>query len=506
MKKIEIIALLGAWIFILLLHSFFLKEIYYDHDVAGYAYNTAEVMNNRGWFASTWNNKPPGINFIYLAAFNLLGRSFITTRIITILANFLAVFLLYLLGKKLLYKEVSFFFLIPIFYALFCVSIDPYGFGVNLETVMSVFEIAGILFLGLAVKKEKGSLYFISGLMMGVGFIIKQAALVTLTAGLFGIFILSTINKASYKVLIKKILIFTSAFLIPVILTSLFFVFQGVFDKFFKYTFVFSYRYMQNMVTEIQIMSAYKIIWENLGIELMVFSVLVLAGIVYALLKRSFSMILILIWFVISFLFSMVAPFEHYLLQLIAPLACLSAIGFSYIYKSILKTKLSKALIFILLAVFYLHTYILVDTVSKKITDNISDINERFMAAEFIKKRASPQDKLFVWDDLGGCSIYFWTGLNNASHFRVKYHLLPKDLMRTTQRVLAGDYNLNRSYFLAEFRKEPPIYVVVVDHKVNRVGLDLEKKSFPEFFDILNKQYLIEKKTDICTIYRRLLK
>ncbi len=99
MRKKELFFLLSAWLFIILSLSYYLKETYYNIDIPGYAYNTQEVMNGRGWYASTWNNKPPGIIFIYLIAFSIFGKSLIATQIISILANILSAFLLYLLGR-----------------------------------------------------------------------------------------------------------------------------------------------------------------------------------------------------------------------------------------------------------------------------------------------------------------------------------------------------------------------------------------------------------------------
>ena len=144
--KNEIFFLLSCFL-IIFLQSFYLREIFYDADVAGYAYNTIEIINGRGWYASTWNNKPPGINLIFILVFSLFGKSFLSIQIAVLLANLLSAFLMYLIGKFLLEEEIRLSFLLPILYALFCVSPAIGGHTGNCEVFLAVFEIAGILFL-----------------------------------------------------------------------------------------------------------------------------------------------------------------------------------------------------------------------------------------------------------------------------------------------------------------------------------------------------------------------
>lgn len=509
MRRKELFFLLSAWLFIMLLHSYYLKERYYVNDVAGYAYNTLEVMNGRGWYASTWHNKPPGINFIYLIAFSIFGKSFITTQIIALLADILSAFLLYLLGRYILYKEIRLFFLLPISFALFCVSVGLEGHCANTETFLAVFEIAGMLFLGLAYKKKKNTFYFMSGLMLGIAFMIKQAGLMTFIAGLIFIFVVKIIDKKDVKFLIGKLFIFIISFFIPLALLSIFFLSQGVFDKFIKYTFIIPYQYGKEMsaVARMRIIQSREGIWDMLGIELIVFGISALFGTLYILLKRSRVMILILIWFIICcFEFSLFGIFPHYYIQLIAPFVCLSVIGLSYIYQNILRERILKVSFSVLLVIPYLHTIsstinsgtlIIPETGQYRF---LASQQDRFLASQYIKKRTNPQDKIFVWDDIEGCSIYFWTGLTNITHFRVKYCFLPKELMRPQQRAFAGDYKLNQKSFLSDLNKELPIYIIIVDD--DRYGPDSEKKAFLEFFDILEKRYVAEAKIGICTIYR----
>ncbi len=502
MRKKELLFLLSAWLFIMLLHSYYLKERYYVIDVAGYAYNTLEVMNGHGWYASTWHNKPPGINFIYLIAFSIFGKSFISTQIIALLANILSAFLMYLIGRYLLYEEIRLFFLLPISFALFCVSAALDGHTANADTFMAVFEIAGILFLGLAYKNKKNTFYFMSGLMLGIAFMIRQAGLMTFIAGLIFIFVVKIIDKEDVKFLLSKLFIFIISFFVPLALLSIFFLWQGVFDKFIKYTFIIPYQYGKDMSVEARFMiiQSCKRIWNLLGIELIVFGIPALLGILYTLLKHSRTMILILIWFIICcFEICLFGIFPHYYIQLIAPFVCLSVIGLSYIYQNILRKRILKVLFSILLVVPYLHTTDL--TINKGTQIMPGEIQDRFLASQYIKKRTSPQDKIFVWDDIDGCSIYFWDSFTNITHFRVKYCFLPKDLMRPNYRALAGDYKLNQKNFLSDLNKELPIYIVIVND--NWYGPDyLEKKAFLEFFDILEKRYAVEKKINTCIIYR----
>jgi len=509
MKKSEIWFLLIAIVFIVLQHIHYFSELYYDCDIPIYAYSSLNILNGEGWFHGIWHGKPPGINFIIISAFKLFGQSFKSIYLVALIFNLSSLVLIYLLAKLLLSKETKLYFLLPVFFILFFAAEPFRAYSANTEIFLLPFEIAGILFLGL-------NRYLLSGLFLGLGFLIRQTEIYAFVAGFSFIVAAGILDKTTLKAIIKNLLGFIVAFILPLLLISLWFFNKGAFDKFFKQVFLFNVQGLGEYLTVVrkkELLLTAKIFWVKFNFEIILFGLLSLIATICTIFKRSKARILITLWFLITSLGLLIsAVYSHHFIQLMPAAATISLLGFSDIFENIKKLFTKKAYlrnIFISILITLLFASFIRLTVSlvarMRFTYSPYLVKDRLSAAAYIKEHTSAQDKIFVWDGADAAAIYFWSKRKPVSLDYVKYIFLPSELRQYL--ILAKvDYRLKQKKLLWELRNNMPKYIVVVsDYTVfidnkGRFGIkmkdfNLERNAFPEFFKMLKENYQLEKET-----------
>ncbi|OGX19849.1 MAG: hypothetical protein A3K83_07405 [Omnitrophica WOR_2 bacterium RBG_13_44_8b] len=554
------------------LNACYVSGLYYEHDVPFYAYSTLKFYKvfgyliSKGFFHFPLGNillglrqtseysisgiLPPGINFIFLAAFFIFGKSFIGIQIFSLIANLSSVILLYLLAKHILGKEIRLYFLLPVFYALFNVCEAIQGHTSNAETFLSTFEIASILFIGLAAVKKKDVFYLLGGFLSGLGFFVKQSAFATFAAGLVFIFAAKLIYKEPLRFFLKKIFYFTGSFLAPLLLLSAYLLYAGMWGIFIKNPLLLASRYITNvnlMRNSYLSWSSLKA-WQMLKFEIIIFGSLALTGIVYAVTQyRKPERLLALIWFAVPTLIisRFGFHFRHHFIEILASFLTLSIMGLSDIL-NLAKTLFERKMIFLKISIgfavfilafpffhlmtplikqnkpansFFLTERYLRSRDRAKFTTLLiresADAARRFLVSVYIKEHTAKYDEIFVWDDLGGDSIYLWSGRDTALFFSTKSYFLPGELRGTPFRAVFYNREINYKYMqetlLGRLMDKPPVYIVVVRAALPVPNapftalemVNLEKRAFKGFFDFLDKNYRLDKDIMGCLAYRR---
>lgn len=528
-KKTALIFLLSSVGLVLFYNLTYFVELCHNRDVAGCVYNTLDVLRGKGWYFSTGGTKPPGINFIILAAFKLFGQSFKSIYLTAFFFDVLSLVSIYLLAKGILSKETKLYYLLPAFFALFFVSEPLQTFAANTEVFAMPFEVGGMLFLGLGQ-------YILSGLLLGIGFLIRQLSVLNFLAGLLFILCAQRIDKKPFKNIIKDIVLFTGSFALPFVLVSMYFLYLGVFDRFINYTFIYNLRSAGTYLVNIRhkdLLRTQEILWYNLKFEILFFGILCLLGLWRSFFLRTKTRILISAWFIVICAGLLItAVYQHHFIQLIAPLSCMSLLGFSDVFDFIgavfknsvyLKRTLTAVLISLLIiAPIHLVGAVFLNQRRINSHQDVNMIPDRLAAATYIKEHSTPKDEIFVWDDLNTGAITLWSGRDNVGNFHEKYAFLPARL-REYWIPYAEDYRLNQRKIIFDLTKDKPKYIVFVwgynedisseniikSHATHNLGLDFlrqafeyEREAFPEFFSILQNNYTLEKKINSCRIYR----
>jgi 4-amino-4-deoxy-L-arabinose transferase-like glycosyltransferase len=553
MRRIEIWFLVLAVVLTIFLHAHYMSGLYYEQDVAFYANSTLELSRGKSLYSGfrNWGNKPPGINYIFLLAFSLFGPSFISIQIFSLIAKILTVVLFFLLAKILLAKGIKVYYLLPLFYAVFSSSESIQAHTSNLETFLIPFEMAGILFLGIAARKKKNAYYFLSGAMLGLSFLIKQSGLIVYLGGFIFIIILKILNRESGRVFLRQSVLFLSAFLIPLL-----FLFRhlsslgvGAWERFIKNVFVSNIAYIKNIsiIRNIYMSWSVRQVWNGLWPEIIIFGLLALIGLIGSLIRfKKTQRLLALSWFLaMVVIFSRVGlHLRHHFIEILPPFLMLSVIGVSDIWQgvgSLFKEKKSLLRLFavsgtLILIIPYLH--VITTLVKKRSLENSffitqrylksadkgkyarrllgesHDAGRRFLISQYVLERTAKEDKIFVWDGLGAGSVYLWTQRGPVTSTS-KFTYLPLETIGPIGAFLYRDPSLHpykdfQQRLLKGLSRVRPIYIVVIESALpmpfapfsSSRMLSLEKKAFKEFFDLLETDYHLEKEIRGCFVYR----
>jgi len=205
-----------------------------DHDESTYMIIGRDILNGKILYTDVYDTKPVGIFLFYDALEALFGSSIFIKRLVFAFVVSLTSYFIYLISKKL-FNEKRVAVASGIIY-IFYVSIwNSHGRSPNTELLFNLFTVIS-LFLFL---KPKYSTFFMGGLAMGIGFMVKYVVLFDLFAFLLFFFILE-VKKLQYKnfwqVFVRYALACFS-FILPFAATNLYFWMGDHFNGFYYATY-----------------------------------------------------------------------------------------------------------------------------------------------------------------------------------------------------------------------------------------------------------------------------
>lgn len=238
MKK-QLLLLLGFFALAIVLRflSFFPSVV--NHDESTYIVIADAILKGHTYFVDYVDTKPVGV-FLLMAAFKLLlGKSIFLYRMMATLWLTLTAFFLYKVQRNWGASErvgiasgVIYLFLNSLF--------TFYGVSPNTETYFNLFTIVS---LWLMLRRRGGWEYFLAGLILGLGFLIKYV--VAFDGLAFGLFLLVEhlrSRKAFWPFLGRAVLLAVGFFL-PVTLLYLHYHLMGEGATFLFHSFMVSGRY-----------------------------------------------------------------------------------------------------------------------------------------------------------------------------------------------------------------------------------------------------------------------
>ena len=180
---------LFAITFVLRFHS--LIPITLDRDEATYAVFADHLLNGSELYKDIQDIKPPGIFLVYCGIQLLFGKSLIAIRLMSMLVVSSAAFFLYLFKRKWGFE------LIPSLLSsvIYILSFN-YFFGLSGNTELYFIWCFALGLLLFKTATNAGG-YFLSGLVIGIGLVIKQHIAFDFAAlGLF--FLVSSIKENQF--------------------------------------------------------------------------------------------------------------------------------------------------------------------------------------------------------------------------------------------------------------------------------------------------------------------
>lgn len=456
-----------------------------ERDEGEYAYAGQLILQGVLPYAEVYNMKMPGIYAAYALILAIFGQTHTGIHLGLLLVNTTTIILIFLLGKRLFDPLTG-----VVAGASFAVlSLGQYVQGIfaNAEHFVILFAVGGILLLLRAIDSDRLNLFFFSGLLLGISFIMKQhgAAFIAFS-GFYLLYSQLGRRPIIWSDCLLKLMLFSVGVVIPFGLTCLIFFFNGIFDRFWFWTFVYAREYVSLQPLSTGLYWFKKRIFDIVSSSVLVW---ILAGVGFTALlwdkKLRTRRLFVLAFLVFSFL-SICPGFYfrwHYFVLLLPAVALLAGIGICSVeglFSNIKSLTLKRGmLVFLVVLPLFFSIYkqrsFLFQMSPTEVSRAIygpSPFPESLEIAKYIKKNSSKNDRIAVMGSEP--QIYFYSQRRSATGYIYTYAL-----METHKYALKMQKEM-----INEIESSNPKFLVLVNF---RSSWDLRKYSEMLIFEWFEK-------------------
>lgn len=439
-----------------------LIEPYWYGDEGVYETIARALNHGRLLYTGIWDNKPPLLYLTY-ALFN--GDQF-SVKFLSLLSGVASIIFFFLLAKKLFIKLNSVYVATTIFALLFATPLTESDIA-NAENfiLLPIIAAAYIIYshhpeliseslskadqMPKKVRRDQKSIrhspfsifHFFAGLLLGIAFLYKIVAIfdfIALAAFLkFSYLPMQTslrtvFRKKTLNFLFHKLSFYALGFLLPLLITSFYFIARGTGSAFF--TSVFS-----NNVSYVNVGNAFLI-----PQGLLIIKIILLALVVWWIFNiRQYmkpATLFITLWFIFEVFDSFFSqrPYMHYFLMMIPSLSLLIglALQINYLHNQVRKIYVVLGVIAVFAVIFFLQTSYLNNfyyypNYLRYITNNESvdtyqrffswNINDDYQVADYLRAHTKPNDPVFIWGN--DPQIYVLSNTLPVGKYTVAYHI-----------------------------------------------------------------------------------
>ena len=431
-------------------------------------------------YVDIFDHKTPGIYYLAAVTLKVLGESIWSFRFLLMIWVLVSLVVFYLLAKKMFNKKAALWAVILLSVLTSTPLIE--GNSVNSEILMILPITLGIL-VGLNKK------FFLSGTFFSLAFLLKFPGVFDFAA--FFVFAALAINKNTIVPTLKNLLGLTAGFLLPIILTIVYFTAKGALGTYVYSAFLFNIAYT-SYHNHFIIENGLLIVKAAPLVTLLIYFLVRLYSRLKEQKESGFGLYeFLIIWLVFSFYGATFGgrPYEHYLIQAV-PAFSLVVVA-SFYRKSLAKIGAAATTVIVILTFllgfqpFITPSYYpnFFRYLSGKFTfeQYTAGFNwhavTNYALADFLKGcekfnqsgdcerwRTSKGDKLYVFSNQSG--IYFLSGLDPASRYITFFHI-------------AGDEKAKKETFTEVHQSKPKYILVETPH----LG------PFPDLEKLLSSRY-----------------
>lgn len=299
-----------------------------DHDESTYLIIGRDLLHGKSMYSEVTDTKPVGIFLFYTGLEYIFGSSIFWKRFVFAMIVGLTSFIIYAISKKL-FKQNKVAIASGIIYVFYTSIWNYHGRSPNTELLFNVFTSLGLLLL---LQKNKWS-YIVTGLVMGIGFMVKYLVLLDFVAFILFLFVIEMRDKNNHtkiSVWIRYI-VAGIAFLIPFGIVNLYFWMGDHFSDFYFVTYELPGNYGSSPSLTRYLAMILDFTAKFLPISFLIFYVVFSKNNPLDKEHKWFFML----W-VIFVLFAIYLPgkeLSHYTIQLMLPLSLLAGIFFHSNFK-----------------------------------------------------------------------------------------------------------------------------------------------------------------------------
>jgi hypothetical protein len=472
----------GAWWFLLAILLFVagiryhLLNVPMERDEGEYAYGAQLLLQGLLPYQHLYSMKLPGIYAAYAVVLSIFGQTHIGVHAGLLLINSVTSILIFLLARRLINSLTG--LAAAGSFAVLSVSQSVQGVFANAEHFVILPAVAGLLLLLIALEKRRWWLFFASGLLLGLGFIIKQHGIAFIPAGVV-IFLTQYPGSRpfSWKLLGWHALALCSGILLPYAVTCIVFLVSGSFGQFRYWTFEYSRAYISEIPLKyaLAIFAHYATPIMSVSWPLWILAYIGLSATLWHKEARKYRAFLLLFTL---FSFLAICPGfifrPHYFVLLLPAAAVLAGVGVSSL-TTLLPSRVPPrgqcsigllitglALAFTLFQQRAFLFWMSPNDASRSTYGADSPFSETLEIADYIRSHTREDDLVAV---IGSePEIYFYSGRRAATGYVYTY-TMKEDLDLSTD-TMKGDHNLSlemQEQMAREIENAQPAYIVYTD-------------------------------------------
>ena len=222
-----------------------------ERDEGEYAYAGQLMLQGIPPYELVYNMKFPGTYAAYAVIMSVFGQTILGIHLGLLLVNAATIALIFLLGRRLMNSTAG--FAAATSYAVLSVSPSVLGLAAHATNFVMLPVLGGTLLILKYSEPERHAFerLFASGLLFGIGALMKQPALLFIPFGAIYLLWNDVRQRLTPKKILLRNLIFGVAAIVPLGITCLILWHAGVLDKFWFWTVRYAGQYGTFLVSEI---------------------------------------------------------------------------------------------------------------------------------------------------------------------------------------------------------------------------------------------------------------
>src|SRR5882757_959894 len=212
-----------------------------ERDEGEYAYAGQLILQGIPPYTLAYNMKFPGTYAAYAAIMSIFGQTITGIHLGLLLVNVATIVLVFLLGRRLVNSVVG--LIAGMSYAVLSISPSVLGFAGHATHFVLPPVLGGTLLLLNTTSRRPFGRLFVSGLLFGVGFLMKQPAVFFVLFGAIYLVSNSLHRRFRLEKIFLRTLIFSAGVILPLAITCLLLWRIGVFDRFWFWTIDYARQY-----------------------------------------------------------------------------------------------------------------------------------------------------------------------------------------------------------------------------------------------------------------------
>jgi hypothetical protein len=437
-----------------------------ERDEGEYAYAGQLMLQGIPPYKLAYNMKFPGIYAAYAVIMSIFGQTIFAIHLGLLLVNAITIALIFLLGRRLMNSTAG--IAAATTYAVLSVSPSVLGLAAHATNFVMIAVLGGTLLLLNTTDRQAFRRLFASGLLFGVGMLMKQPGIFFIPFG--AIYLLW--NDVHQRFILKKILlrnlIFGVGAIVPLGITCLILWYAGVFDKFWFWTVRYAAQYGTFLIGEIYsgkwplyraMQVSARSITEAIGINWGLWALGGLGLVVGVWDKRSRASTTFLLGFLVFSAFAVCQGFyfrSHYFIMILPAVSLLVGVAISNLFDLLISRMIVVrfAPLFLLgvtlsLPIFWEKKFFFVvsPVEASRMTYSDNPFAESVKIADYLRDHSSSDDTIAV---LGSePQIYFYSQRHSATGYIYTYGLMePQQYAQQMQQEMIREIERARPKYL----------------------------------------------------------